>query len=88
MKTETVKEIKSTRLIEIMQEIENSFNEIKKEQVQMNAQSLMYHAKKIEIGEKKLKRELSKREQQMRNIQHELSVIQELAQKVGYNLEG
>lgn len=88
MKTETVKEIKSTRLLEIMQEIENSFNEIKKEQVQMNAQALMYHAKKIEIGEKKLKRELSKREQQMRNIQHELSVIQDLAQKVGYNLEG
>ena len=88
MKTETVKEIKSTRLLEIMKEIENSFNEIKTEQVQINAQALMYHAKKIEIGEKKLKRELSKREQQMRNIQHELSVIQELAQKVGYNLEG
>ena len=88
MKTETVKEIKSTRLLEIMQEIENSFNEIKTEQVQMNAQALLYHAKKIEIGEKKLKRELLKREQQMLNIQHELSLIQDLAQKVGYNLEG
>jgi len=88
MTNETVKVIKNKRLLEIMSEIENSFTEIKTEKVQMNAQSLLYHAKKIEIGEKKLKKELMKREQQMRNIQHELSVIQDLAQKVGYNLEG
>ena len=88
MTNETVKVIKNKRLLEIMSEIENSFTEIKTENVQMNAQALLYHAKKIEIGEKKLKKELMKREQQMRNIQHELSTIQDLAQKVGYNLEG
>jgi len=56
--------------------------------VQNNVQELIRNVKKIEIGEKKLKKEMLKRNKQLAEIEYELEVIIQIATKLNYNMEG
>jgi len=86
--TTQVIEITNNRLIEVITEINTAFYNVKEVGVQNNVQELIKNAKKIEIGEKKLKKEMLKRQKQLSEIEYELEVIKQISQKLNYNLEG
>jgi len=81
-------EITNKRLIEVIKEINTAFYNVKDVGVQNNVQELIRNVKKIEIGEKKLKKEMLKRNKQLTEIEYELEVIIQIATKLNYNLEG
>jgi len=86
--TTQVFEITNKRLIETIQEITTAFYNVKEPTVQNNVQELIRNVKKIEIGEKKLKKEMLKRNKQLTEIEYELEVIIQIATKLNYNMEG
>ena len=84
--TTQVIEITNNRLIEVIKEINTAFYNVKEPIVQNNVQELIKNVKKIEIGEKKLKKEMLKRNKQLTEIEYELEVINQVARKLNYNL--
>ena len=86
--TNQIVEITNKRLIEVIKEINTAFYNVKEVGVQNNVQELIRNVKKIEIGEKKLKKEMLKRNKQLTEIEYELEVIIQIATKLNYNLEG
>lgn len=81
-------EIKSKSLATHIENITTAMNNMKDEKVQSNVQLLLENAKVLQMGEKRLRKELQKREEQLIEIDYEIKIIRELAGSLNYDLVG
>lgn len=77
----------SKKLTDIIETINEASDQIKKPEVQSDAQQLIYYANIIANGEKKLKSQHLRKTAQRDTLNHELEIMKTLAEKLNYNLE-
>lgn len=77
----------SKKLTDIIGSITDASEQIKKPDVQSDAQQLIYYANIIANGEKKLKSQYLRKTAQRDTLNHELETMKTIANKFNYNLE-
>ena len=77
----------SKKLTDIITSINDASEQIKKPDVQSDAQQLIYYATIISNGEKKLKSQYLRKTAQRDALNHELDTMKTIAEKFNYNLE-
>lgn len=80
--------ITNNKLVTLLNDINQSFTNLKESKNLNDAQELIKHAKVIQTSEKKIRKEYNKRIEMLDQINYELEVIQKIADGVNYNLKG
>lgn len=86
--TEEIRDIKSSRLVDLMKELNDIIISMDAGKMQANPKALIEVARTIEKGEKRLAREYARRLEDIKDVEYELMAILKFAERMNYKLEG
>lgn len=82
-----IREIKTSRLVDILTELQTAVESLQSNVAKTSPKDIISVSRIIEKGEKKLKKELDKRLETLKDIDYEIEVINSFREFMGYTNE-